>query len=627
MEPQDVLADQVADLGPVAVSQVFAGTGVRQRAQVVDQRVDPDPRDLLGIPRDRHPPRLPLTADAEVLETRLDQAPRLVVAEPRKDEVRTLVVEFEQRLLKVREPKEPVLLFDVLRHRSVVGALPVDELVFRDEGLVPDAVQARVGPLVDVPFARMRSMNSWTTSLVLLVSRPDEEVRLRASARGAAASSPRRSGRRTPSRRDPLLRDPIHLRGMRSVPGQEERVLASLAVMAHADVRRNRRVGVPDVRGRVRRRRSVWSGRSDSPPSMIGRAFRATVNARSDDHEGRQGEPEQERPGARGRTGSRRATGAATGEASSRCRRASPGVLTPTGARCDARRGPGAAALQDPAHAPGSRPAARTARVRRRSQRASAALDLRARRALPRQPAALSARPPARLRPRAARPRRRRAPRSTSARRGRPATTGCGAGRGKTKAPDCSTRGGGGAGCGCTGGDAAAGAGAGDHDSGAARAGTRAGRGNPPRRRSPERRGARAARAVIRRSSPRRRRPCAFPDLVAALHGDRAELQRSRSSRHPLGSSAPDRPREPTRERHGPRNRRGTNPPTAPPDVDPPMLPCCIRVHPKTKGRSAAPSIGHVHACAPHGNSSANSVLETTRPGAHRQTSFVVGGV
>ena len=252
VEPQDVLADQVADLGPVAVSQVFAGTGVRQRAQVVDQRVDPDPRDLLGIPRDRHPPRLPLTADAEVLETRLDQAPRLVVTEPRKDEVRTLVVEIEQLLLKVREPKEPVLLFDVLRDRSVVGALPVDELVFRDEGLVPDAVQARVGPLVDVPV-RPDSLDELLDDvLVLLVSRPDEEVRLRADA----------PGQRPPVLLDDLvdehlrvetslLRDPIHLRGMLVGPGQEERVLASLAVMAHEDVRRNRRVGVPDVRGRV----------------------------------------------------------------------------------------------------------------------------------------------------------------------------------------------------------------------------------------------------------------------------------------------------------------------------------------------------------------------------------------
>ena len=62
MEAEDVLREQVPDARP-QVRQVLAWTRVLERAAVVDERVRPDVRDLLRIPRDRDPPRLSGAAD------------------------------------------------------------------------------------------------------------------------------------------------------------------------------------------------------------------------------------------------------------------------------------------------------------------------------------------------------------------------------------------------------------------------------------------------------------------------------------------------------------------------------------------------------------------------------------
>ena len=80
-------------LGPELVAQILVGPRIGERAQIVDQGVDPDVHHLLGVPRHRHAPRLPDAAEAEVTEAALDEAARLVVAEPRDHEVRPLVVQ------------------------------------------------------------------------------------------------------------------------------------------------------------------------------------------------------------------------------------------------------------------------------------------------------------------------------------------------------------------------------------------------------------------------------------------------------------------------------------------------------------------------------------------------------
>ena len=180
VEAKDVLAEHVASCRPVRRHEVLTRTGVRERAQVVDERVSPDVGDLALVPRQRDAPGLARAADREVLQATRDEAPRLVVAERRQHEVGPLVVEREQPLLIRGEPEEVVLLLDVLDTVSVLGALAVDELVLRLELLAADAVQAGVHVLVDVAVVVDPLDEVTHELLVAVVRRSDEEVGLRA---------------------------------------------------------------------------------------------------------------------------------------------------------------------------------------------------------------------------------------------------------------------------------------------------------------------------------------------------------------------------------------------------------------------------------------------------------------
>ena len=250
MKAQDVLREQVPDRRPERPDQVLTGARIRQRADVVDEGVRPDVGDRIRIPRDRDAPRLAGAADREVLEATLDEAARLVRPESRQDEVGALV-QLEQLLLEGREAEEPVALLDPLRHRVVLGALSVDEIVLGLERLAADAIQPGVHVLVDVPVVVQRLQESLHEPLVLLVARADEEVVRRIEAFREL----------TPDDRDLvgvllrgqalLRRDARDLRGVLVDPGQEERFDATLTLVAGEDVRRDRRVRMPDVRGRV----------------------------------------------------------------------------------------------------------------------------------------------------------------------------------------------------------------------------------------------------------------------------------------------------------------------------------------------------------------------------------------
>ena len=115
---------------------------------------------------------------------------------PGQHEVRPLVVERQQLFLVRGEPEEPVPLLDPLRLDVVLGALPVDELVLRLEGLAADAVQACVDVLVDVVAAVVADplQELLDELLVPVVRRPDEEVVCDVEAGGERPPRPRRSG-------------------------------------------------------------------------------------------------------------------------------------------------------------------------------------------------------------------------------------------------------------------------------------------------------------------------------------------------------------------------------------------------------------------------------------------------
>jgi hypothetical protein len=121
---------------------------------------------------------------------------------------------------------------------------------------------------------------------------------------------------------------------------------------------------------------------------------------------------------------------------------------------------------------------------------------------------------------------------------------------------------------------------------------------------------------------------CAFPDLVAALYGDRAELQ----ERHGVAVTSADRQRATARghgpgERHGPRNRRAHRLADRTAYVDPPMLPCCIRVRSEDEGsQHRSVDRPRPRLCAARKQQREQRARDDREP-AHRRTSFVVGGV
>ena len=142
----------------------------------------------------------------------------------------------------------------------MLRTLPVDELGFGLERLAADAVEPCIDVLVHMPVVVQPLQETLHECLVLGVARADEEV-----VRGIEALR-----ELTPGdgdligiglRRQALLRgDAGDLRRVLVDAGQEERLVATLAPVADQDVRRDRRVGMADMRRRidvVDRRRDV----------------------------------------------------------------------------------------------------------------------------------------------------------------------------------------------------------------------------------------------------------------------------------------------------------------------------------------------------------------------------------
>ena len=126
-------------------------------------------------------------------------------------------------------------------------ALAVDELVLGLERLAADAVEPRVDVFVDVAVVVDPLQELADEGLVALVARADEEVRLGVQARREVAPD-------LGDLVDVVLRvealalsDPPDLRRVLVDAGEEERLLAALAMMPREDVRRDRRVRVADV--------------------------------------------------------------------------------------------------------------------------------------------------------------------------------------------------------------------------------------------------------------------------------------------------------------------------------------------------------------------------------------------
>jgi hypothetical protein len=205
----------------------------------------------------------------------------LVEAGARRDEVRPLGVEALERILEGGEAEEVVVLL-LARELDVVdrAAVALLDLVLHLEVGAARAVPALVGAHVDVPVVVHPLEHLLYAGHVLGVARADEEVVRDVQARHERLEALRVAvgqllglealrARRVGDRLSVLVR-----------AGQEEHVVAALAVMAGHDVRRDRRVGVAQVGRRVDvvdRRRHVEGAHGLStledrrPPSSVRR--------------------------------------------------------------------------------------------------------------------------------------------------------------------------------------------------------------------------------------------------------------------------------------------------------------------------------------------------------------------
>ena len=127
-------------------------------------------------------------------------------------------------------------------------ALAVDELVLGLEGFATDAVEAGIDVLVDVAVVVDALEELADEGLVALVARSDEEVRLGVQARRQAAPGLGDLVDVLLSAEPLALSDAPDLGRVLVDAGEEERLLAALAMMPREDVGRDRRVRMPDVR-------------------------------------------------------------------------------------------------------------------------------------------------------------------------------------------------------------------------------------------------------------------------------------------------------------------------------------------------------------------------------------------
>ncbi len=248
VELEDVLREELQVGGPQGGGEVLPRPRVGRRRVVVEQRVDPHVDDVGRIPRHGDPPGDVGPRDGDVLDG-LRDAPRLVEPVRRTHEGRVRVVQREQPVAVGRQPKEPVLLLDPFHRAAMLRAVaPVEQVVLRVERLARRAVPPAVRPLVDVTGLVDALEHRLHAGGVLRVGGADEEVV--------------RQPERSPQLPEPggdhvgvLLRGPPEgLRGARDLvavlvgPGQEERVVAELAVVTGEDVGHDRGVRVTDVR-------------------------------------------------------------------------------------------------------------------------------------------------------------------------------------------------------------------------------------------------------------------------------------------------------------------------------------------------------------------------------------------
>ena len=149
---QDVLSDEMGAVGPERREPVIVCC-ISGRGDVVDEGVEPDVGDIIGIERDLDPPAQAAfgTADAEVLQGLSEKSQHLVTARLRSDEIRVILDVLDEPALIFTHFKKVVALFYLNHFPTAIRTVAFGQVLFGPETLIGNAVPARIGALVDIP--------------------------------------------------------------------------------------------------------------------------------------------------------------------------------------------------------------------------------------------------------------------------------------------------------------------------------------------------------------------------------------------------------------------------------------------------------------------------------------------
>ena len=151
MKTQDVLADHMQIGWPETIEVFAIGIGVSGSRDVIRQRIQPDIHDVLIIFWNRNTPLEAGARDREVSEARLDEADNLIAPRGRSNEVRMLLVIFQQRFLPFRQVEEIARLLDPL-DRCTGRCFSILDLGLGKECFIPNRVPAFIGTQIDMAF-------------------------------------------------------------------------------------------------------------------------------------------------------------------------------------------------------------------------------------------------------------------------------------------------------------------------------------------------------------------------------------------------------------------------------------------------------------------------------------------
>ena len=178
VEADDFLADKM-DIGRPEGLVIAVGVLVIHEAQrrgVVEQRVDPDVDDMLGVEIDRDAPLEAGAGNTQILEARVNKVVyHLVDAGARQQEV-GVDEQVAHAVGILGQTEEVSLLLGVDNGAAAVGAATVDELALGPEALAGGAVFADILALVDVALLVHLLENLLDGGNMVVIGRADEAV-------------------------------------------------------------------------------------------------------------------------------------------------------------------------------------------------------------------------------------------------------------------------------------------------------------------------------------------------------------------------------------------------------------------------------------------------------------------